>query len=56
MLKLITESQEERQGFISALDEIAREGARKMLTEALQIEVADYVQNFTPPDPPVGKC
>lgn len=43
MLNLITVNQEERQGFIATLDEIAREGARKMLVEALGAEVADYI-------------
>jgi hypothetical protein len=43
MLKLITESQEEGQGFVLTLDEIAREGARKMLVQALQEEVAGYI-------------
>jgi putative transposase len=43
MLNLITVGQGERQGFTATLDEIAREGARKMLVEALNAEVADYV-------------
>lgn len=46
MLNLITASQEERQGFTLTLDEIAREGARKMLIEALSVEVADYVDRY----------
>jgi putative transposase len=43
MLNLITESQEEGQGLILTLDEIAREGARKMLIQALHEEVAEYI-------------
>ena len=30
--------------FASDLDEIAREGARRMLAEALEAEVADYIE------------
>ena len=43
MLNLITENHDERQGFVSTLDEIAREGARRMLVSALGYEVADYI-------------
>jgi transposase-like protein len=43
MLNLITETHEERQGFVLTLDEIAREGAKKMLEQALKTEVADYI-------------
>ena len=38
MLNLITVNQEERQELVLTLDEIAREGARKMLIEALRVE------------------
>ncbi len=34
---------EERESFALDLDEIAREGARRMLAEALEAEVADYI-------------
>ena len=34
---------EERENFASDLDEIAREGARRMLAQALEAEVADYL-------------
>ncbi len=43
MLNLVTENQEERQGFALTLDEIAREGAREMLIKALGLEVAEYI-------------
>jgi hypothetical protein len=33
----------QRKDFASDLDEIAREGARRMLAEALEAEVADYI-------------
>jgi hypothetical protein len=29
----------------SALDEVLRNGARKMLQEAIEVEVAEYIQN-----------
>jgi transposase-like protein len=34
---------EDRKDFASDLDEIAREGARRMLAHALETEVADYI-------------
>ena len=34
---------DENEDFTSDLDEIAREGARRMLAEALEAEVADYI-------------
>jgi len=43
MLNLVTANQEESQALSSSLDEIARQGALRMLQEALQQEVADYV-------------
>lgn len=43
MLNLITESHEERQGFVSSLDQLALEGARRMLIHAMGFEVADYI-------------
>ena len=33
----------DREDFASDLDEIAREGARRMLAQALEAEVADYI-------------
>jgi hypothetical protein len=33
----------QRKNFPSDLDEIAREGARRMLAQALEAEVADYI-------------
>lgn len=35
---------EDRQQFMLDLDEIARQGARRMLAEALEAEVQDYLQ------------
>ena len=42
MLNLVTANQEESQALTSLLDDIARNGARKMLLEALEQEVAEY--------------
>ena len=42
MLNLVTANQEENQALTSLLDDIARNGARKMLLEALEQEVAEY--------------
>jgi hypothetical protein len=47
MLNLITESQDSGQGLFSTLDEIAREGARKMLVEALNLEVAEHLSRHS---------
>lgn len=43
MLNLITSDLAESQEFTLSLDEIARQGAQRMLLEALQLEVAEYV-------------
>jgi transposase-like protein len=43
MLNLITQNQEDLQGFIQSLDEIARAGALQMLTAALRTEAKDFV-------------
>jgi putative transposase len=43
----VTESGKDRKQEIQTLDEIAREGARRMLIEALQAEVSDYVDLYT---------
>ncbi len=44
MLNLVTANSEENQQFIVSLDELARQGALRMLQEALQVEVAGYVE------------
>lgn len=44
MLNLVTSDSEENQEFIVSLDELARQGALRMLQEALQVEVAGYVE------------
>ncbi len=46
MLNLVTENYAERQGFALTLDEIAREGARRMLIAALTEESTAYVNQF----------
>jgi putative transposase len=46
MFNLITESNQERQELVLTLDDIAREGARRMLVEALNLEVDEYVKRF----------
>jgi len=38
---------EPRKDFELSLDEIAREGARRLLVQALNLEVEDYIQQFT---------
>jgi len=44
MLKILTpDSQETQQEFAMSLDEIARRGAQKMLAQALELEVAEYI-------------
>lgn len=43
MMKLVTPKAEERKDFELSLDEIAREGARRMLVHALNLEVEDYI-------------
>lgn len=44
MLKLVSPKNESRQDFELSLDEIAREGARRMLVQALHLEVEEYIQ------------
>jgi putative transposase len=44
MMKLVPPKSEPRQDFELSLDEIAREGARRLLVQALHLEVEDYVQ------------
>jgi putative transposase len=43
MLKLVTPKGVDRKGFELSLDEIAREGAKRMLIQALNLEVEDYI-------------
>jgi transposase-like protein len=43
MLNLVTVSNQERQELTVTLDDIAREGARRMLIEALGLEVGEYI-------------
>lgn len=43
MLKLVSPKTEPRKDFELTLDEIAREGARRLLTQALGLEVEDYI-------------
>ena len=44
MLKVVPPKSEPRQDFELSLDEIAREGARRLLVRALDLEVDDYIQ------------
>lgn len=46
MLKLVTPKVVDRKDFELSLDEIAREGARRMLVQALNLEVEDYIEKF----------
>jgi putative transposase len=43
MLKLVSPKGVDRKDFELSLDEIAREGARRMLVQALNLEVEDYI-------------
>jgi len=43
MLELVTSSPEAGKEMLSTLDELARQGARRMLIEALQLEASEYV-------------
>jgi hypothetical protein len=43
MLKLVTPKGVDRKDFELSLDEIAREGAKRMLIQALNLEVEDYI-------------
>jgi transposase-like protein len=40
-------NREPRKDFELSLDEIAREGARRLLVQALNLEVADYIEQFS---------
>lgn len=44
MLKVVTPKNNTRKDFELSLDEIAREGARRLLHRALQLEVEEYIQ------------
>lgn len=44
MLKVVSSKPKERQDFELSLDEIAREGARRLLVQALNLEVEEYIQ------------
>ena len=44
MLRIVEERGEAKGGERSALDELAREGARRMLVEALEVEVESYLE------------
>ena len=44
MLKIVTPADSECQEVTTTLDEIARQGAQRLLAEALQREVADYIE------------
>ncbi len=46
MPDLIELRTDEHKDFASDLDEIAREGARRMLAQALEAEVADYIERL----------
>jgi hypothetical protein len=47
MLKVVEKRDERKAGEeLLLLDEIAREGARRMLIEALRAEVDDYVERY----------
>lgn len=47
MLKVVSAKQVARKDFELSLDEIAREGARRLLVQALELEVEDYISQFT---------
>jgi len=44
MLRLVDESAEMKAAMLPTLDEIAREGARRLLAQALELEVAEYLE------------
>jgi transposase-like protein len=44
MLRLVDESAEMEAAMLPTLDEIAREGARRLLVQALEVEVAEYLE------------
>ena len=56
MLSIVNPEQQEVQDLSSNLDEIARQGAKRMLIEALQQEVAEYVGNTSEERDESGKA
>ena len=45
MFKLLTDTRPDENNLVSlSLDEIARLGAKKLLSEALQLEVSEYIE------------
>ena len=44
MLKVVPSKSDDRKDFELSLDEIAREGARRLLVQALNLEVEEYLQ------------
>jgi len=56
MLNLVTSNTEEIQALTVSLDEIARQGALKMLQGALQQEVAEYVERHKGERDPDGRA
>ena len=44
MLKVVPTKSDSRKDFELSLDEIAREGARRLLVQALNLEVEEYIQ------------
>ena len=47
MTTVLPIKRESRKDFELSLDEIAREGARRLLVQALNLEVEDYIQQCT---------
>jgi putative transposase len=47
MSKVLPINRDARKDFELSLDEIAREGARRLLVQALNLEVKEYIQQFT---------
>ncbi len=57
MLKIVTKGTEEQAGELArSLDELAREGARRMLAAALEAEAAAYVERFRGEQDPDGRA
>ena len=56
MLKVLPTKSEMRQDFELSLDEIAREGARRLLVQALNLEVAEHIQQNKSKVDENGRC
>ena len=56
MLKVLPTKSEMRQDFELSLDEIAREGARRLLVQALNLEVEEYIQQNKSKVDENGRC